>query len=42
MEKFDRGEFVFWGTLWSIVITATGFFGYYMFILAQSFLRILT
>jgi hypothetical protein len=41
MEEFGKGEFIFWGTLWGIVIIASGVFSYCIFSLAQSFLKIL-
>jgi len=41
MEESNKGEIVFWGVIMGIVITSTGFFGYGIFILTQSFLKIL-
>jgi hypothetical protein len=41
MEEFDRGELIFWGILWSIIISASGFFVYYLYLLTQAFLKIL-
>ncbi len=42
MEEFDKGELIFWGALWSIIVVASGFFAYYMYMLAQAFLKVLT
>lgn len=42
MWKIDSGEIIFWGTIMTVVVAITGLFGYYMFVIAYSFAKLLT